>query len=347
MASCARRDIVRPGQPGIFHCTARCVRRARLLGKDPLTGIDHDHRRFWVLERLEWLAENFAIDVGFHATMSNHLHLVLRAVPRRVKRMGDYEVARRWLRLYPGQRVLDGNWIEPTDEQVEQLANDKQKIQLIRKRLSNISWFMGALSEYVARRANLEDGCTGRFWEGRFFCREITDESALLICGMYVDLNQIRAGEAATPEESRHCSVGLRIRALQQQREGLQPGEVPADAWLAPLALASDDLGDVPSESGHRASDKGLLPLTLEEYLKLLNWTGRQVRLDKPGAIPEELAPILERLGIQQSSFVETVMEFPRRFRRLAGRVEQLVARAVEAGCRWFQGVRYAAQVFR
>ncbi len=29
----------------------------------------------------------------------------------------------------------------------------------------------------------------------------------------------------------------------------------------------------------------------------LLDWTGRELRRDKRGAIPDELAPILDRLG--------------------------------------------------
>jgi hypothetical protein len=71
--------------------------------------------------------------------------------------MGDWEVARRWLRVYPGKRVLDENWIEPTDEQIEMLVADKKKLKVIRRQLADISWFMSALSEYIARRANLED----------------------------------------------------------------------------------------------------------------------------------------------------------------------------------------------
>ena len=107
---------MRDGEPGIFHCWQRCVRRAFLLGIDSLTGKDFNHRRQWMIERLELLVANFVIDVGFLAILSNHFHLVLRTNPRLVKRMGTWEVARRWLRVYPGRRVLDGNWIERATE---------------------------------------------------------------------------------------------------------------------------------------------------------------------------------------------------------------------------------------
>ena len=346
MPACARKEIVRQGQPGIFHVSSRVVRRAFLLGRDPLTSHDYNHRRQWVLQRLQLLVANFAIDVCFLAVLANHLHLVLCTTPRLVQRWGSWEVARRWLRLYPGRRLLDGSCVEPTEEEVRALAADKEKIKKLRKRLSNISWFMAALCEHIARRANAEDGCSGRFWQGRFSCREITQENALLVAGMYVDLNPIRAGEVWTPEEASYTSAGLRIRGLAGA-EGGSGGELAADGWLAPLTLEAGQVGEVPCRSGVRASDKGLLPMTLEEYLRLLDWTGRQVRQDKGGTIPAELAPILERLGVVPEEFVETVKTFSRRFPRLAGPVAQLAARAKELGRRWLHGVRHAARVFR
>ena len=47
MASRPRRDIIDESVVGIYHCTARCVRRAFLCGKDPYTGTDYDHRKTW------------------------------------------------------------------------------------------------------------------------------------------------------------------------------------------------------------------------------------------------------------------------------------------------------------
>jgi hypothetical protein len=314
------------------------------LGKDPLTGIDHSHRREWVVDRLKLLVANFAIDVGFLATMSNHLHLILRASPRLVQRMGSFEVARRWLRVYPGKRVLDGRWIEPTEEQVEALAQDKERIAVLRKRLANISWFMSALSEYVARRANLEDDTDGRFFSGRFRCREITSDGGLLICGMYVDLNQVRAGEVETPEASQHCSVWYRIQA--RQSAALTSGQPAPDGWLAPLTLEPDQLDEIPSAGPDRASDKGLLPLTLDQYLRFLDWAGRELRADKRGAIPGDLAPILERLELEADEFLDALGKLAHTFPRLVGPVKDLAERAQEVGRKWLHGVGAAAKLF-
>jgi hypothetical protein len=347
MASCARREIVRPGEAGIFHCWQRCVRRAYLLGKDPLTGKDHTHRREWFIERLRLLVSCYAIDVAFEAILSNHFHLVLRANPRLVKRMGDFEVARRYLRVYPGTRVLDGNWIEPTDKQIEALVANKKKLAFARKQLSNVSSFMAALSEYIARRANHEDGCDGRFFSGRFSCREVTHEGGLLVTGLYTDLNLIRAGEALTPESSVYTSAWFRIQARQAAGQGESAAGLPIDSWLAPLTLEADHLGDVPCTSGQRASDKGLLSLTGDQYLQMLDWSGRQLREGKRGAIPSHLAPILERLGIEGDELLDMLTDLPRLFRRIVGRSEEIIERAHEVGRRWLHGVRPAARLFR
>jgi hypothetical protein len=124
------------------------------------------------------------------------------------------------------------------------------------------------------------------------------------------------------------------------------PARSPAD-WLAPLTLEADHLGDVPSASGQRASDKGLLSMSLDEYLKLLDWAGRQRREGKQGAIPADLAPILERLGLAGDEFLDAVAKLPQYFPRLAGPVSALVERAREIGRRWLHGVGPAAKVFR
>ena len=77
---------------------------------------------------------------------------------------------------------------------------------------------------------------------------------------------------------------------------------VRRDEWLTPLTLDERSAayqGAMPSTSGKLASDKGFLGMSFELYLKLLDWTGRQLRCDnKKGRIPAELAPIMERIGL-------------------------------------------------
>jgi len=176
---------------GIVHAVQRCVRRAFLAGVDDKTGKDFSFRREWIRRRMESLASVFGIDVLTYAIMSNHVHLILRNRPDIVLAWSDNEVAIRWLKVFPGRR-LEEHLAEPTENDVSILVNQPERMTIVRERLSDISWFMRALSEPIARMANRQDECTGRFWEGCFKALRIVDEAGLLACAMYVDLNPVR-----------------------------------------------------------------------------------------------------------------------------------------------------------
>jgi hypothetical protein len=95
-----------------------------------------------------------------------------------------------------------------------------------------------------------------------------------------------------------------------------------------------------------RASDQGFLPIQVEHYVKLLDWTGRELRADKHGAIPDHLALIVDRLELNRSNWVETVRGFGRLFKQAAGRPISLVDAAARRSRRWFQGKAAARTAF-
>ena len=135
----ARGEVVDPTEVQILHCVQRCVRRAFLCGKDPLSGKDYEHRRLWIRERLEFLASVFAIDCLTFSVMHNHLHLVLRSRPDVLATWTDEEVASRWLRLFPKRRNKDGSPAEPADVERNMILNDPEVLAERRKRLSDVS----------------------------------------------------------------------------------------------------------------------------------------------------------------------------------------------------------------
>jgi hypothetical protein len=90
--------------------------------------------------------------------------------------------------------------------------------------------------------------------------------------------------------------------------------------------------------ANRRASNLGVLEMTLDEYLGLLDWAGRQVRADKPGAIAPDCPPILTRLTANAVSWLDCVLDFGRIFRTAAGRVERLRQHAVSLSRRCLRG---------
>jgi len=337
----ARGEYVNPNEVQILHLVNRCVRRAFLCGKDPVTGESFEHRRRWIRDRLEFLASAFAIDCLTYTVMSNHLHLVLRSRPDVAQAWSDDEAARRWLKVFPQRRNKDGSAAEPEDHEISMITSDKTRLAEIRIRLSDVSWWMRCTSENIARRSNKEDRCSGRFWEGRYKAQILLDEAAVLACAAYVDLNPIRAAMAATPETSEYTGAKDRLDDLKQRgtksartHDWERSGRRGKSGWLSPLEIneRKDPVGPDVSPLPRRASLKGFLSMSLAQYLELLDWTGRQLRSKKRGVIPSHLAPILDRLGIETSSWCDLVKKFGKLFKRAAGKQDSLSAEATRRG---------------
>ena len=147
MPTYARGQIVLEDQVGVYHCIARCVRRAFICGVDPYTGQDFSYRKNWILDRMRGLAGLFAIEVCGYSVMSYHLHLVLRNRPDIAEQWSDDEIALRWRRVFPPRDDATGEPVEPTEHDLAMLTANPERLLELRKRLSNLSWFMRCLCE--------------------------------------------------------------------------------------------------------------------------------------------------------------------------------------------------------
>ena len=319
-----RSEVISPDETCIAHVISRVVRRCFLLGDDPLTGKNYDHRKQWVEKLLEHQAKYFGIDLLCFSLMSNHIHQVLKSQPEIVATWTSREVAMRWLMLCPKRKQHDGSPAEPKETEINSIVNDAVKLKQLRSRLSNISWWVRLMCQKLAIRANKEDELTGKFWEGRFRCIRILDEAGLLACAAYVDLNPIRAALAQTLEESDYTSAQRRIESLQSPDTHT---EQRADRFLAPLTIDElrDELGARPSLSGYRCSDNGFLNMSIEDYLALLDWTARQPVAGKRGVTPSDTPAILQRLGLEADVWCELVRDFDTLFSLVAGRPAAIV----------------------
>jgi len=297
-----RQTIVSLEDTPYYHCCSRVVRKAFLCGIDNSTGDNFEHRREWVDSRILELATIFAIDICAYAVMSNHLHVVLKVDADKAKKWSDKEVLMQWHKGFKGT-LLTHKFVKDEHLNEFELKTVNDCITQYRQRLIDISWFMRSLSEPIARMANKEDKCTGRFWEGRFKSQALLDEAAVLACMAYVDLNPIRAQMAATPETSDYTSIQRRINSAMK-------GEQPQSL----LPFIGNDRKDQP---------KGIA-FSLQDYLGLVDDTGRIIRNDKRGAISTYSAKLLTRLNIPQDNWLKLTTEFGKLFHGPVGTLQEL-----------------------
>jgi len=200
---------------------------------------------------------------------------VVRINADEVKLWSDEEVASRWMQIFSGPMLVH-QYLMNASLTTAELKCVADLFAIWRERLGDLSWFMRCINEPIARMANREDHCTGRFWEGRFKSQALWDDRALLACMAYVDLNPIRAAMAETPEQSDYTSVQERI-------------DHPEDSSLRPFSETAEDG----------------IPFNLKDYLELVDWGGREIKRNKRGYIPASAPPILMRMRMDASPVLD------------------------------------------
>ncbi len=354
-----RSDTISPTKIQLLHVFCRLVQRGFFMGTDSVSGINYDHRRDWLLDRIKLLAQVYCIDVITIAIMHNHFHLQVRTRWDLVQSLTDEEVLRRlFLLKYDRYFFPDGSDRKTATREIQRTLKDPKEMKKARKKLSNISKYMQSLNQHIAIKANRESNVSGTFFDRRFGHELLESERAILANALYIDSNPIRAEIASTPEESEFTGAYERIhdlrtlvaggfgsesgasqdselvdgigaqppsagcRTTSSKSPGLSFGEIDptsVHAWersgtgnsgfMCPLEIdeRKDPIGPDRDPGGLRPSCKGVLSMSLLDYLALLDFTGRQLRADKRGAIPSHLPPILKRIGIKFDNLLDSV----------------------------------------
>ena len=308
-----------------YHCVSRCVRKAFLCGIDITTQKSYEHRRGWLEDKLLFLGSVFALDICAYAIMSNHYHVVLHINATQAEAWSDNEVIERWHQLFAG------NLLSQRHSKGENLSVAERKVLATlvttwRSRLMDISWFMRILNESIARQANAEDQCSGRFWEGRFKTQALLDEAALATCMAYVDLNPIRARMAITPETSDHTSIQQRINNITQHKQ--QP--------TALYLFVGNPRKNMPEG----------LPFRLNDYIELVELTGRIMRDDKRGHIDASTPPLLDRLNMETNHWLYLTKHFESKLKGMVGAAYKLKQVCSKLGYQRTHGLRSCESYF-
>ena len=320
-----RRRQISLAQTPYYHCIARCVRRAFLCGRDRYSGRSFNHRRQWLVDRIRLQASVFGIGVCAYAIMENHYHVVLRADREQVLGWSDDEVIERWTLLFNGPLLVQ-NYQQGVTLNYTERRMLSGIVSVWRHRLYDISWFMRCLNEYIARRANAEDACRGRFWEGRFKSQALLDEQALLSCMAYVDLNPIRAGIAANLMDSAFTSIQARLRDFRGSADRHDIRRV--EPWLLPISRERKHFEPI-----------SVIPFGFREYLDLVDQTGRMVRRGKRGDIVGEGDSLLSQMGLSNDQWSALSHDLQTLSLRAIGSLACMRSYAEASGCKWIAGV--------
>ncbi len=332
-----RSKIISKTIDGHYHLTSRCVRGAYLLNPDNTK--EHKRRKKWIINKMIFLSQIFYIGIDAFAIMDNHMHVVVETKYLEADSADAEDIAFRWLYLHPKKRDKKGLPIPPSRDEIKKFIKNSEEIEAVRAKLRDLSYYMKELNQTIAKKINKEDETMGRFWQGRFNSIYLPEEGAVLKCMMYVDLNEVRALIAKSPECSKFSSCYRRIKAeFAREKLKKEPNneiareESKLDNWLEPVF--------------NTKKKRGYLNITFNEYLELLDWTGRQIMDNKRGAISESLEPILKRVGLKSDKWIDTFLSFGKDFKRVAGSEEAIRKHANDVHKNWFQGIGCARYHF-
>ncbi|MEJ2622006.1 MAG: hypothetical protein P8163_17665 [Candidatus Thiodiazotropha sp.] len=78
-----------------------------------------------------------------------------------------------------------------------------------------------------------------------------------------------------------------------------------------------------------------------------MTWVGRAIREDKSGAIPANLAPILERLNIEPEAWLDGVKNYSKNYNTVIGKREKIKQYSQAIGRKWFCSNGYSLQIYQ
>jgi len=173
-----------PDQATVYHVMSRTALPGLPMGdaeKDHLTSLIKQLSRLYFTEIL-----------GF-CCMGNHFHLLVRMLPE--ESFSDAELQQRHEVYFGDQkRFCQGH------------------IPFYRSKYASLSEFIKELKQSFSRWYNRRTDRRGFFWSERFKSVIVENGDTLINCLAYIDLNPVRAGIVAKPEDYRWSSLGCHVQ---------------------------------------------------------------------------------------------------------------------------------------
>ncbi len=365
-----RRQQISLSDTRYYHCISRCIRQIFLLDENNefskkanskknnspenaaiYNNKQNNERRNWIVTQAKKLATIFSIDIAAYAIMHNHYHIILKVDAETALALSPTEVIEQWQLLHklPArvERLYQKGLVEKSGLNKFEKEQLDGWVETYRKRLYSISWFMKSLNQYIARRANKEDGVKGHLFEGKFKCQPLLDEGSILTCMSYVDLNPIRAKIAETSENSDFTSIQERIFEKQGKpiSHNIEDDEDDPLKHIKPARLLPF------AGAPHSDNNPKHIQAELVSYISLVEWTGRQHHEGKRGKIDGELPDILKRLNINKDNWLDLLLYkepygFKGNCNKAFGASDNIESYNKHTYCRTKQGVKAASKFY-
>ena len=162
-----------------------------------------------------------------------------------------------------------------------------------------------------------------------------------------MDLNAIRAGEARSVETSKFTSVYQRLQAQNQSRNS----KSRVDGWLAELTLRPERQDEEhlaeSSRTGRRATDMGIIPMSLKDYVHLLKWTNKMIQSGERSTIPKDIETVLDHMQVNPEMWLDTVEEYNKTFSHAIGPPASMEKVAKRLGVHHLKGGPAARHAFK
>jgi putative transposase len=311
-----RRIVIPPGQgPAYYHCVSRVVDRRVVF---------HAAEKEVFRSILRKLERFCGVRVATYCLMGNHFHLLVE-VPDK-ESMPKLDVAE-LLELLPllYDEVGVSNVLKEI-ESAQRSGNESWERDILaryERRRGDLSVFVKELKQRISIFYNRNNGRVGTLWESRFRSVLVEGgEEALAAVAAYIDLNPVRAGMVAKPEDYRWsgygeaCGAGkgakqARAGLASIQREGVgNPGTEAAISWEETLRryrrlLYVEGVEIQADEVTGKRGRRGMPVEEAESVLEEMEARGRAMPLAE--ALRRKVRYFTDGAVIGSSAFVEEV----------------------------------------
>ena len=252
------RRIKVSGAAAVYHCMTRTVNGEMLF----------ENREKEMLRKMLWqVAEFCGAEILTYCVMTNHFHVLLR-IPKQ-SLLTDAELMRRYKVLYPKPTKYQTASTKVLESQLEVGGPEADAIRRkLLARMGDVSEYMKTVKQRFSVWYNRNHRRFGTLWADRFKSVLVEGQgNPLQTMAAYIDLNPVRAGIVDDPKDYRFCGYAEAIAGVVVAQRGL------TTVWSDSGARQSDSALCAHRSLifGKRASDPGLLEITRERALKVLD----------------------------------------------------------------------------